>query len=77
MSANTQEYDEYQSPTDSDDKYKKYEVPYSTIEKHAKDEFDAEHDAAINDPESRHRDKLLDKICDTHPGSPMCKVFDD
>ena len=54
-----------------------YEVPYSTIEKHSKEEFDAEHDAAINDPESRHRDKLLDKICDTHPGSPMCKVFDD
>ena len=77
MSANTQEYDEFQSPTDSDDKYKKYEVPYSTIEKHSKDEFDAEHDAAINNPEGRHRDKLLDKICDTHPGSPMCKVFDD
>ena len=42
-----------------------------------KEEFDAEHDAGINNPESRHRDKILDQICDTHPGSPMCKVFDD
>ena len=77
MSVNTQGYDEFQSPTDTDDKYKKYEVPYSTNEAHSKDESDAEHDDAINNPESRHRDKLLDKICDTHPGSPMCKVFDD
>ena len=27
--------------------------------------------------EARHRDKLLDAYCDTHPGSPECKVFDD
>ena len=52
MSVNTQGYDEFQSPTDTDDKYKKYEVPYSTNETHSKDEFDAEHDAAINNPES-------------------------
>ena len=25
----------------------------------------------------RHRDALLDSYCDTHPGSPECKVFDD
>ena len=35
-----------------------------------------------NDPddvkawEARHRDKLLDDYCDTHPGSVECKVFD-
>ena len=27
--------------------------------------------------EARHRDKLLDEYCDTHPGSPECKVFDE
>ena len=27
--------------------------------------------------EERHRDKLLDEYCDTHPGSPECKVFDE
>ena len=48
MSVNTQGHDEFQSLTDTDDKYKKYEVPYSTNETHSKDEFDAEHDAAIN-----------------------------
>ena len=58
-------------------KYDEYEVPFSTNEKHSPEEFDPKHDAGINNPESRHRDKLLDKLCDTHPGSPMCKVFDD
>jgi len=38
---------------------------------------------ASDDPEvvaawkSRHRDKVLDDYCDTHPGTPECKVFDD
>ncbi|MGB1417345.1 MAG: hypothetical protein ACPHAS_05915 [Synechococcus sp.] len=77
MSENTQQYDEYDSSVKSDDKYEAYKVPFSGIEKHTKDEFDAEHDAAINNPESRHRDKLLEKICDDHPDAPMCKVFDD
>lgn len=77
MSENTQQYDEFESPAKSDDKYESHQVPFSTNEKHSSEEFDPEHDAAINNPESRHRDKLLDKICDTHPGSPMCKVFDD
>jgi len=27
--------------------------------------------------EARHRDELLDAYCDTHPGAPECKVFDD
>ena len=27
--------------------------------------------------EERHRDALLDAYCDTHPGSPECKVFDE
>ena len=77
MSENTQKYDEFDSSDKTDDKYQSFQVPFSTNEKHSADEFDPEHDAAINNPESRHRDKLLDKICDTHPGSPMCKVFDD
>ena len=29
------------------------------------------------DPSTRHRDKILDDFCDNHPGSPMCKVFDE
>ena len=62
---------------DGKHKYDEYEVPFSTNETHAPEEFDPEHDAGINNPESRHRDKLLDELCDTHPGSPMCKVFDE
>lgn len=26
--------------------------------------------------EARHRDELLNAYCDTHHGSPECKVFD-
>ena len=48
-----------------------------TNEKHSPDEFDPKKDAGVNNPESRHRDKVLDQICDTHPGSPECKVFDE
>ena len=56
MSENTQQYDEFESPSNTDDKYGKYEVPFHTLEKHGKDEFDAEHDAGINNPESRARE---------------------
>ena len=29
------------------------------------------------DQVARHRDKVLDEICNTHPSAPMCKVYDD
>ena len=58
------------------DKYEKYKVPYSTNEKHSPDEFDPKENGGLDNPENRHKDKLIDDICDTHPGSPMCKVFD-
>ena len=66
MSENTCWYDEFESPSNTDDKYGKYEVPFHTLEKHGK-EFDAEHDAGINNPESRHRDKILDQIATPTP----------
>ena len=62
---------------DGKHKYDEYEVQFSTNEKHSPEEFDPKTDAGINNPDSRHRDKLLDELCDTHPGSPMCKVFDE
>ena len=62
--------------TDITDKYEKYKVPYSTNEKHSPDEFDPKENGGLDNPANRHKDKLLDDICDTHPGSPMCKVFD-
>jgi hypothetical protein len=51
-----------------------------------KKEFDKYSDYKVdfhgNDPiteenAERHRDKILDDICDDHPSAPMCKVFDD
>ncbi len=62
--------------SDITDKYEKYKVPYSTNEKHSPDEFNPKENGGLDNPENRHKDKLLDDICDTHPGSPMCKVFD-
>ena len=62
--------------TDITDKYEKFKVPYSTNEKHSPDEFDPKENGGLDNPANRHKDKLLDDICDTHPGSPMCKVFD-
>ena len=46
------------------------------VEDHSNDEV-IEGDAELNNPEARHRDALLDAYCDTHPGSPECKVFDE
>ncbi len=66
----------YLTMTDITDKYEKFKVPYSTNEKHAPDEFDPKENGGLDNPANRHKDKLLDDICDTHPGSPMCKVFD-
>ena len=62
--------------TDITDKYEKFKVPYSTNEKHSSDEFDPKENGGLDNPANRHNDKVLDDICDTHPGSPMCKVFD-
>ena len=62
---------------DSNDKRAEYKVPFHANEKHTEDEFDAEHDAGVNDWHARHQDKLLDSYCDNHPGSPECKVFDE
>ena len=62
--------------TDITDKYEKFKVPYSTNEKHSADEFDPKENGGLDNPANRHKDKVLDDICDTHPGSPMCKVFD-
>ena len=59
------------------DKYHEYAVPFHGNEKHNEDEFDAAHDAKVNDYHERHRDKILDEFCDLHPSSPHCKVFDD
>ena len=62
---------------DPNDKYRKYEVDFHAIEKHDEDEFDKEHDGKIADWHERHKDKLLDTYCDSHPSSPECKVYDD
>lgn len=61
---------------DPNDKYSKWKVDLHTNEKHTEDEVDPS-DGKINDWHERHKDKLLDKFCDDHPGSPMCKVFDE
>ena len=63
--------------SDITDKWEEYKLPYGVNEKHAPEEFVAGSDAELNNPENRHRDKVLDKICDDHPGTPMCKVFDE
>lgn len=61
---------------DPNDKYSEFDFGLHCNEDHSKEER-PEGDAELNNPESRHRDKLLDDFCDTHPGSPQCKVFDD
>jgi len=62
---------------DPNDKYNAYKVDLHTNEEHSSDEWDPLTKGKISDPSERHKDKVLDKFCDTHPGSPMCKVFDD
>ena len=62
---------------DITDKYEEYKVDLHCNEDHSEDEYDSEHDGSISDWHNRHRDQVLEKICDTHPSSPMCKVFDD
>jgi hypothetical protein len=62
---------------DPNDKYSKYDFGIRCNEHHDEDEWDPENDAKIDDWHNRHRDKLLDEFCDTHPGAPQCKVFDE
>ena len=56
---------------DPNDKYSDYEVDFHGIEPEDKT-LDTHEDY-----EARHRDKVLEKLCDSHPSAPMCKVFDD
>jgi len=60
----------------STDPNEKYAFGIHCNEDHSQDER-PEGDAELNNPAARHRDQLLDAFCDTHPGHPMCKVFDD
>jgi hypothetical protein len=62
---------------DPNDKYSKYKVDLHCNETHEDDEWDPKTEGKIADWHNRHQDKLLDKFCDDHPGSPQCKVFDD
>lgn len=54
--------------TDITDKYSEYKVDF-----HANEPCDINDKACA----SRHRDKVLEEICDSHPSAPMCKVYDD
>ena len=63
--------------TDPNDKHAEYELPFHCNEKHSEDEWNPKTEGKIADPKERHKDKLLDAYCDTHPGTPECKVFDD
>ena len=62
---------------DPNDKYAKYDFGLRCNEKHSDDEWDPTTEGKISDPQNRHRDKILDEFCDTHPGSPQCKVLDE
>ena len=62
---------------DPNDKWNEYKVDFHANEEHSPDEWDPKTEGKIADPQTRHQDKVLDKFCDDHPGSPMCKVFDD
>lgn len=61
---------------DPNDKYAEYEVDFHANEPHSEDEVDP-NSGKIDDWHERHKDKQLDKFCDTHPSAPQCKVFDD
>ena len=74
MSNPTDPTDPLYDPTD---KYLKYKVDFHANVRHDEDEWDPNTDGNISNPKNRHRDKLLDDFCDTHPGSPQCKVFDE
>ena len=50
---------------DATDKWNEYKVDFHANEEHSPDEWDPSTEGKI------------DEYCDTHPGSPMCKVFDE
>ena len=57
-------------PTETElDKYSQYKVTGF----HGMDPCDTEDKDCVE----RHRDQVLEKICDEHPSAPMCNVFDD
>ena len=62
---------------DPTDKWNAYKVDFHANETHPDDEWDPQTEGKIADPQERHKDKVLDQYCDDHPGSPMCKVFDE
>jgi len=61
---------------DPNDKRAEYKVDFHTLVDHTDEEVKPE-DGKVNDWHERHKDRLLDTYCDTHPGSPECKVFDE
>ena len=56
------------SQKDDTDKYAEYKVDF-----HANEPCDVTDKGCMD----RHRDKVLEQICDSHPSAPMCKVYDD
>ena len=62
---------------DPNDKYKEYEVDLHCNETHSPDEWNPLTDGKISNPSERHKDKILDMFCDTHPDAPQCRVYDD
>jgi len=62
--------------TDPNDKRPQYNFGMHCNEEHTENETKPS-EGVVNDWHSRHQDKLLDDYCDTHPGAPECKVFDE
>lgn len=61
---------------DPNDKYSEYKVDFHGNESHEGEEVKAS-DGKINDWHERHRDKIIDAFCDSHPDAPHCRVYDD
>ena len=61
---------------DPNDKYAEYEVDFHANETHAEDETKP-NEGKVNDWHERHKDKVLEFFCDTHPDAPQCRVYDD
>jgi hypothetical protein len=61
---------------DPNDKYKEYEVDFHGLEPHEENEISPS-EGKVNDWHERHKDKVLDVFCDTHPDAPQCRVYDD
>jgi len=61
---------------DPNDKYKEYEVDFHGLVDHEENET-TDSEGKVNDWHERHKDKVLDVFCDTHPDAPQCRVYDD